>query len=75
MDKDQQDRFKQAVERKKAEAKAASQRPRPTGPPPEDPTLGEIQPDLIAHERPPDELSPREKSTRHRKVTADKWNQ
>jgi hypothetical protein len=75
MDKDQQDRFKQAVERKKAEAKAASQRPRAAGPPPEDPTIPEIQPDLVADERPPDELSAREKSTRHRKVTADKWNQ
>ena len=74
MDKEQQERFKQAVERKKAQAKAASQRPRPEGPPPDDPAI-EIQPDLVAHERPPDELSPREKSTRHRKVTADKWNQ
>jgi hypothetical protein len=30
---------------------------------------------LRAHERPPDEASPRQKSTGHKKVTADKWNQ
>jgi hypothetical protein len=30
---------------------------------------------LDAHERPPDEKSPRAKSSRHGKVTADKWNQ
>jgi hypothetical protein len=30
---------------------------------------------LYAHERPPDEVSPRAKSTGHRKKTADKWNQ
>jgi hypothetical protein len=30
---------------------------------------------LYAHERPPDEVSPRAKSTGHGKKTADKWNQ
>jgi hypothetical protein len=30
---------------------------------------------LFAHERPPDEVSPRAKSTGHGKKTADKWNQ
>jgi hypothetical protein len=30
---------------------------------------------LLAHERPPDELNPRAKSTGHGKKTADKWNQ
>lgn len=29
----------------------------------------------ISHERSADEVSPREKSTGHRKKTADKWNQ
>ena len=30
---------------------------------------------LISPERPPEELSPRAKSSGHRKKTADKWNQ
>jgi hypothetical protein len=30
---------------------------------------------LRAHERPQDEASPRAKSSGHKKVTADKWNQ
>jgi hypothetical protein len=30
---------------------------------------------LRAHERPQDEASPRAKSTAHKKMTADKWNQ
>jgi hypothetical protein len=30
---------------------------------------------LISHERPPDERSPRAKSSGHGKKTADKWNQ
>ena len=30
---------------------------------------------LVSHDRPPDELSPRAKSTGHGKKTADKWNQ
>jgi hypothetical protein len=30
---------------------------------------------LRSHERPPDELDPRAKSSGHGKKTADKWNQ
>jgi hypothetical protein len=30
---------------------------------------------LMSDERPPDELSPRAKSSGHKKKTADKWNQ
>lgn len=30
---------------------------------------------IQSHERPPDEANVRAKSTRHKKVTADKWNQ
>jgi hypothetical protein len=30
---------------------------------------------IDSHERPPDEASARAKSSRHGKVTADKWNQ
>jgi hypothetical protein len=33
------------------------------------------EPDLYSPARPQDEYSPRAKGTRHRKVTADKWNQ
>jgi hypothetical protein len=39
---------------------------------------GEIAPsqrDLVQEGRPPDVLSPREKSSGHGKKTADKWNQ
>ena len=39
---------------------------------------GEIAPsqrDLIEKDRPPDVLSPRDKSSGHGKKTADKWNQ
>jgi hypothetical protein len=39
-------------------------------PPPEVPLR-----DLTSHERPPDTLDPRAKSTGHGKKTADKWNQ
>jgi hypothetical protein len=31
--------------------------------------------EMIDHERPPDTLDPRAKSTGHGKKTADKWNQ
>jgi hypothetical protein len=30
---------------------------------------------LVSDERPPEELSPRAKSSGHKKKTADKWNQ
>ena len=33
------------------------------------------EPDLHSPARPQDEFNPRAKGTRHRKVTADKWNQ
>ncbi|MFL5953928.1 MAG: hypothetical protein ACJ76I_07455 [Gaiellaceae bacterium] len=41
----------------------------------------EIRPPIVpeqemrSHERPPDELDPRAKSSGHGKKTADKWNQ
>jgi hypothetical protein len=73
MAKDPQvDRMAQAVERKKKQAKKPSQRPPPT--PRGSPVKGD-EPDLYSPSRPQDEYSPRAKGTRHRKVTADKWNQ
>jgi hypothetical protein len=65
MEPEQQERFRQAVERKAQDAEAASRaKERPTG---ENP--GPIDGDQA------DAPSEREKSSRHGQVTADKWNQ
>jgi hypothetical protein len=75
MDKEQQDRFKEAVERKARAAKAASQESGEGG---QGSESGEIQGDqenLRSPSQPQDSLSVRDKNVRHRKVTADKWNQ
>jgi hypothetical protein len=53
-------RLRQAVDRKVRDVWARRER---------------VQRSLIAPDRPPDELSPRAKSTGHKKKTADKWNQ
>jgi hypothetical protein len=62
MDKETDARFKEAVERKKDEAREASHQqadaPRPSD---QDPSQ--------------DVVSPREDTSRHGQVTADKWNQ
>ena len=63
-DEHQHERFREAVERKKQESKEASERT--------DDTVGggsEIEGDQA------DEQSPRTQGSRHKKVTADKWNQ
>jgi hypothetical protein len=63
MDQEQQERFKRAVERKEREA---SERGDTTGK-----RGGEDEPAAQQH----DEIGPRDKSSRHGQVTADKWNQ
>jgi hypothetical protein len=75
MDQEQQDRLKDAVDRKARAAEAAS---RETGKDSPGGEAGGIQGDqesLRSPSQPQDTLSPRDKNTRHRKVTADKWNQ
>jgi hypothetical protein len=67
------ERFAEAVERKKQDAKEASERTSdaPTG----GSQVEGDQPDLTSPARPQDEYSTRAKGTQHKKVTADKWNQ
>ena len=73
MDEKQREAFEDAVERKKAEAKERSEATART--PGGDKVPGDPDAGLIERDRPQDVGSPREKSTGHRKVTADKWNQ
>jgi hypothetical protein len=78
MDNDQQEAFRDAVERKKAAAKEASEHPEQSprqGPGVTLDATGRAQPGIATDDRTPDDASPRQKSTAHRKVTADKWNQ
>jgi hypothetical protein len=72
MDPKQQERFREALDRKEAEAEAASHNPR------QEPGAGGVPGDRAelsdtAHEQ--DDFSVRDKNSRHGKVTADKWNQ
>ena len=64
MDETQRQRFADAVERKKAEAQEASEA-----------TSHQGGADELEAEQPEDAGSPRQKNSRHRQVTADKWNQ
>jgi hypothetical protein len=75
MDEQQDKAFKEAVERKKADAKAKSEQTSHDHVPPEGEELPIQQDSLIADGTPPDVQSPRDHNTRHGKVTADKWNQ
>jgi hypothetical protein len=77
MDRDQQEAFKEAVERKKEDSEERSRAQRPLagqsggdGGVSEDP-----QSSLIEHGRVQDTLSPRDKNAGKGKKTADKWNQ
>jgi|1186.fasta_scaffold46197_2 hypothetical protein len=75
MDNEQQERMKAAVERK---ARAAEEASRETGEGSPGSEAGGVQGDqesLRSASQPQDTLSARDKNTRHRKVTADKWNQ
>lgn len=58
--REQTERFRQAVERKEHDAQERAE---------------QEEQSLVADDRPQDELSPRAKSSGHKKKTADKWNQ
>jgi hypothetical protein len=76
-DKEEQlERMRHAVERKNADAEAASRADRPVtaGAPPEE-GVPESQPSLTEAARPQDTFSVRDKSSQKGKKTADKWNQ
>jgi len=75
VDEQQQERFKQAVERKARESEAASRATQQNAPGEEAGGIQGDQESLRSPSQPQDTFSPREKNTRHRKVTADKWNQ
>jgi hypothetical protein len=72
MDDNQKQAWEESIERKKAQAKERSESP-PT--PGGDKVPGDPDAGLIERDRPQDVGSPRQKSTGHKKVTADKWNQ
>jgi hypothetical protein len=75
VEKEQQDRFKEAVERKSRDAEAASHAaPQHAGQDDEAAIQGD-QESLRSPGRTQDTLSPRDKNTGHGKKTADKWNQ
>ena len=74
MDQEQDQRFRDAVERKKQESEAASQATA-NGPAGEDGGVRGDQESLRSPSQPQDTFSARDKNTRHKKVTADKWNQ
>jgi hypothetical protein len=73
MDAEQDRRFREAVERKWKQADAASRATQPGNA--ESGDLAGDQENLPKPGRPEDTFSPREKNSRHKKVTADKWNQ
>ena len=75
MDPEQQQHFKDAVERKARASEAASRSTQHGAPGLEQAEIEDDQESLRAPSQPQDTFSPREKNTRHRKVTADKWNQ
>ncbi|HEX2125742.1 MAG TPA: hypothetical protein VHF45_04200 [Thermoleophilaceae bacterium] len=75
MDEQQDKAFREAVERKKADAKAASEQTQRDHPTAGDPVDGPEQAAKNDAGRTQDTGSIRDKNTRHGKVTADKWNQ
>ena len=75
MDQEQQQRFKDAVERMARASETASRSTQHGSPGSEDGGIQGDQESLRSPSQPQERLSPREKNTRHRKVTADKWNQ
>jgi hypothetical protein len=74
MDEQQQQRFKQAVERKAEESKARSEATQQE-PPVETGGIQGDQANLYAPGEEQDTFSVRDKNTGHGKKTADKWNQ
>lgn len=74
MDKEQQQAFAAAVERKKQEADAAARGDHAQNPSGSTVSAGE-QASLIEHGRTQDVRDVRAKNSGHGKKTADKWNQ
>src|SRR4051795_3856423 len=74
MDKEQDQRFREAVERKKREADAAARATQDHPPGTDSPVQGD-QASLRDPSQPQATFSPRDKNSRHKQVTADKWNQ
>jgi hypothetical protein len=78
VDQHQQQAFAEAVERKKAEAKEASEHPGRSpraGDGVKLDATGDAQPGIQTDDRPQDAFSTRQKNSGHGKKTADKWNQ
>ena len=75
MEKEQQEAFKEAVERKAREAEAASHASPQHGGQDEDAAIQGDQDSLRSPGRSQDTLSARDKNSGHGKKTADKWNQ
>jgi hypothetical protein len=80
MDKEQQQRFREAVDRKSEAAEAASKQPGRVNPAANDNVTldpsGEMQPGLQTNDRSSqDTFSVRDKNSGKGKKTADKWNQ
>jgi hypothetical protein len=76
MEPEQQERFARAVERKSAEAEARSRGASPPEAPDVPGADGTIeQPSRVDTAHNQDDFSPRSKNTRHKKVTAENWNQ
>ncbi len=74
MDEQQRQAFENAVEKKKAEAKAASEQTQQDHPH-ADQVTGSIQEPLISTRTTQDAFDPRDKNSQKGKKTADKWNQ
>jgi hypothetical protein len=74
VDQQQRERFKEAVERKTRASHAASRSIEHGPPGSEDGRAQGDRESLRDPSQPQATFSPREKNTRHRKVTADKWN-
>ncbi|MEA2227344.1 MAG: hypothetical protein QOF04_974 [Solirubrobacteraceae bacterium] len=75
MEREQQERFAQAVERKKAEAKARSEQAGNATGAPGSPVSEEVQASEVETGRPQDAYDVRAKNSRKGHVTADNWNQ
>jgi glutamate/tyrosine decarboxylase-like PLP-dependent enzyme len=73
-DKETIDKFGQAVEEKKAQAKEASEREAPSAGEPQD-QLPPEQASRVDHAHEQDDRDVRAKNSGHGQKTADKWNQ
>ena len=75
MDEQQRQAFENAVEKKKAEAKAASEQTQHDNPHANQSVTGSVQEPLISTRTTQDAFDPRDKNSQKGKKTADKWNQ